>query len=181
MSRRVGFLGWVASGLALFVAASLAWSAEEAKPEYVGVNKCKTCHAKIYKAWAATKHASALAALEKGDPKVTADMAAKLKVEIKGSPAATEGCVKCHVTGHKQAGGYPAADSVKTAAVANVTCEACHGPGSKHVAASKDQRKATMATAPTEATCKGCHTAEITPKFDFATLKAKAHPVASGS
>jgi hypothetical protein len=56
-------------------------------PAYVGNAKCKMCHMKEFKAWSATPHASALTNLEKADAKVTADMAAKLKVTIKGTAA----------------------------------------------------------------------------------------------
>ncbi len=151
-------------------------------PAYVGSSKCKMCHMPQFKAWAATKHASALVNLEKADPKVVADMAAKLKVTIKGTAAKTDGCVGCHVTGYQLAGGYPAADAAKTTAVAGVTCEACHGPGGKHVAAAKADKKATIAATVGEGTCKGCHTATMSPSFDFAKLKGKVHPVpAAGS
>jgi len=40
-----------------------------------------------------------------------------------------EKCLKCHTTGYDKATGYKtAADE----ALAGVTCENCHGPGSKH-------------------------------------------------
>lgn len=150
-------------------------------PAYVGNTKCKMCHMKQFKAWSATPHASALANLEKADAKVTADMAAKLKVTIKGSAAKTDGCVSCHVTGYQLAGGYPGADPAKSAALAGVTCEACHGPGGKHVSVPKAEKKGTISRAG-EGTCKGCHTPVLSPKFDFATMKEKVHPVpASGS
>lgn len=135
--------------------------------EYVGVNKCKMCHLKQYKAWQETKHSKALVFLQKADAKVAADMAAKLKVELKGPAAQNDGCVGCHVTGFHLAGGYPAADSAKTAAVSNVTCEACHGPGSLHVAAATAEKKKFINKAVTANMCMQCHTAVTSPAFKF--------------
>jgi DnaJ-class molecular chaperone len=38
-------------------------------------------------------------------------------------------CLKCHTTGYGEATGYKDASD---AALKGTTCEACHGPGSKH-------------------------------------------------
>jgi hypothetical protein len=38
-------------------------------------------------------------------------------------------CLKCHATGHGQPNGFKDAS---TADLKGATCEACHGPGSKH-------------------------------------------------
>jgi hypothetical protein len=159
-----------------YKASGKAPAAGAQSPEYVGSSKCKMCHMAQYKAWATTKHAAAFANLEKADPKVAADFATKLKVDIKAGAAKTDGCVSCHVTGYQLAGGYPGADAAKTAAVAGVTCEACHGPGGKHVAAPKAEKKGTIAVAPGAGTCKGCHTPAMSPAFDFAKAKGKVHP-----
>ena len=164
-----------------YKASGKAPAAGAQSPEYVGSAKCKMCHLAQHKAWATTKHATAFASLEKGDPKVVADFAAKLKVDVKAGAAKTDGCVSCHVTGFKLAGGYPAADAAKSAALAVVGCEACHGPGAKHVAAPKAEKKATIALAGA-GTCKGCHTPALSPGFDFAKYKGKVHPTpAAGS
>ena len=147
--------------------------------EYVGVNKCKMCHPKQYKPWLETRHANAFGFLQKADAKVAADVAAKLKVELKGAPAQDEACVICHVTGFKLAGGYPAADSAKTAAVSNVTCEACHGPGSLHVAAAMADKKKLINRGMTAKLCTQCHTTTTSPTFDFAERSKKIHPIGS--
>lgn len=149
--------------------------------DYVGSAKCKMCHAKVHTPWAATPHAKALEALANADPKVAADIAAKLKVEIKGAANATDACLVCHVTGMTLPGGWPQADAAKAANVAGVGCESCHGPGSKHVTAAKEERKNTINNAVSEAMCKQCHTPEMSPKFDFATYKAKVHPIAAAA
>ena len=135
--------------------------------DYIGTAKCKMCHMKQHKAWLETKHASALVNLQKADPKVTAEMSAKFKIELKGTAAQTDGCVGCHVTGFHLTGGYPAADSAKTAAVSNVACEACHGPGSLHAAAPTAEKKKFIAKAVGAAMCMQCHTPALSPNFKY--------------
>jgi len=147
--------------------------------EYVGVNKCKMCHIKQHKAWAETPHAKAWAGLKGADAKKAGEVAAALKVELKGAPTATDGCVSCHVTGFQLAGGYPQADEVKSATVANVTCEGCHGPGSLHVSAPMAEKKKFIAKA-TENMCKQCHVPAVSPDFVFAEYaKRGVHTVAA--
>ena len=162
-----------------FKADGKAPSASTAKAaEYVGVAKCKMCHMKQHKAWAETPHAKAWAGLS-GDPKKAAEMATALKVEIKGSPDKTDDCVRCHVTGFQLAGGYPQADAAKSATLRDVTCEACHGPGSLHVSAPMAQKK-NFISKPGEAMCKQCHTATTSPSFAFAEFaKRGVHAVAA--
>src|SRR5512145_3258941 len=57
-----------------------------AKPSYIGSAKCKMCHIAQHKAWAASKHAAAFAALKPDEAK---------KKE----------CVGCHVVGLTEQGG----------------------------------------------------------------------------
>jgi hypothetical protein len=150
--------------------------------EYVGINKCKMCHMKQYKASLETRHSNALGYLQKADAKAVADMAAKLKVELKGPATQNDACVTCHVTGFHLAGGYPAADSAKTAAVSNVTCEACHGPGSLHIAAAMADKKKFINGHPSAKLCMQCHTATTSPNFKFEEYKARGvHVVKAGS
>jgi type IV secretory pathway VirB2 component (pilin) len=145
--------------------------------EYVGNNKCKMCHMKQHKAWSATPHANAFSKLKAADAAAVTAMASKLKIEITGSAARTDACVKCHVTGFQLASGYPAADSVKTAALAAVSCESCHGPGSVHVTAPMADKKKFINNAVTAKMCMQCHTPEISPKFNFEEFAKKIHPV----
>ena len=150
--------------------------------EYVGINKCKMCHMKQFKAWGATPHANAWAGLKNSTPEKATEMATALKVEMKGSPATTDGCVSCHVTGFQLAGGYPQADSTKAASLVNVTCEGCHGPGSLHVAAAAADKKKFINRTVTANMCKQCHTATTSPKFDFAEFsKRGVHQVAAAN
>ena len=143
--------------------------------EYVGSAKCRMCHSKQHKAWMATPHASAWKALAGADEKKVAEMAAKGKIEAKAPATESDACVTCHVTGFHLAGGFPAADSTKNAALENVTCEACHGPGSRHVAASMADKKK-MINVPGEKLCRQCHTPEFSPKFNFEEFKKRVHP-----
>jgi hypothetical protein len=45
--------------------------------------------------------------------------------------------------------------------LAGVTCEACHGPGSEHVAAPKEQKKDTITQ---KAVCTNCHNPHVSYK-----------------
>jgi hypothetical protein len=150
--------------------------------DYVGNKKCMMCHSKQFKAWQTTKHATAWAGLQKADPKFAADLAGKLGVKLEGKPETVDGCVTCHVTGFHLMGGYPGADSVKTAALVNVTCENCHGPGSMHVAAKAEERKKFINKDTGVKLCQQCHTAVTSPKFDFAEYKKTGvHVVAAAA
>jgi hypothetical protein len=139
---------------------------------YVGT-KCKMCHSKEYKAWQDTPHSKSLLALKTSTPEKIAEMAKRLGVELKGPADKDDRCLACHVTGFHLDGGFPAADSTKSAALSSVACEMCHGPGSKHVAAAKADKKANINGAVGEAMCRSCHTKEMSPDFDFAKFKAK--------
>ncbi len=89
----------------------------DTKKEYVGVEKCATCHADIAKKWAGSQHAQAFASLK-----------------AKGSendPA----CLQCHTLGYGEATGYTAHVGDKN--FETVGCESCHGPGSTHSQTSK--------------------------------------------
>ena len=114
---------------------------------YTGTAACGGCHAPALAFWKTTKHARALSALE--------------RVGRDKDPS----CVGCHVTGYLQPGG-PTDIAEARQRFANVGCEACHGAGSKHGAA-LDKRN-TLARAVPEATCRGCHTADVTNgEFDY--------------
>lgn len=175
------------SGGADLTDAGKAYKADETKVpadkgtanEYIGANKCKMCHSKQYKSWGETKHAKSYETLLKVDDKTAAEWATKMGIELKGKAYENEACVACHVTGHKLAGGYPAADSTLNANVSMVGCEQCHGPGSAHKAAAKEAKKAAINATPGEAFCKSCHTEKSSPGFKFADRKVKVHPVAA--
>jgi len=109
---------------------------------FVGSEVCQRCHQPEYQQWLTTGHAQAWQTL------------------VDNKKESTPECVKCHVVGYKQAGGFQTADDAPK--LGNVQCENCHGMGTAHEA---------MPTQPvkvTEATCKGCHTSTNSPAFDFA-------------
>ncbi|MHB9130087.1 MAG: cytochrome c3 family protein [Armatimonadota bacterium] len=107
--------------------ASIAISAQVELPKYLATakyitsTKCKLCHKAQYAAWDKTKHASFKTACPWEADKTKA-------------PAPED--VYRHVTGFNPA--------TNTWAEKGVSCEACHGPGSAHMPAPKDQRKATI-------------------------------------
>lgn len=152
-------------------AVSAAPAAGDAKFEYVGSSKCKKCHLAEYKSWEKTKKGHALETLTPGKAE-EAKKAAKLDPAKDYSQDAN--CVKCHVTGMGEPGGYAIPDAKDEAAVkaasklAHVGCESCHGPGSKYIAIFEDifksKRKykvdelhAAGLTKIDAATCTKCH------------------------
>jgi hypothetical protein len=118
-----------------------------ARAGYIGTAACGGCHAPALAQWKTTKHARALAALA--------------RIGRDRDPS----CVGCHVTGYLQPGG-PASVAGAHERFANVGCESCHGPGSKHGAAL--DKRGTLGRAVPEAVCRGCHTIDVTGgEFDY--------------
>jgi hypothetical protein len=144
-----------ASGMAIaFVCAlGISAAARAQVPQYAGADACKSCHQAIYEAWANTKHAKALGKLLASDRKPP--------------------CIGCHVTGTSE---QIAAERDKPT-FPGVQCEACHGPGSLHVA---DPRvKAGLMKTPDERACTRCHN-EKSPHFHgfvYAAMTPFSHPV----
>lgn len=104
--------------------------------EYVGQEKCADCHREETRQWLETSHATAFITL--------------LGRHRQGVPS----CFACHVTGYRQPGGYRGMSDV---GLRHVQCEACHGPGSRHV---EDAAAASIVKAPPAAVCRECHTPE---------------------
>ena len=117
-----------------------------------GTAACARCHAPSTAFWRTTKHAHALAMLEAAHRGKSPD------------------CVGCHVTGYFQPGGTEDL-AVATTRLRDVGCEACHGPGSAHVAApTVPGLIARRVLAPV---CLGCHTPDRTNNgFDYAAFLA---------
>jgi hypothetical protein len=84
---------------------------------YTGSKQCAACHLKEYMAWKKTKHAK----------EAFESMPAKYRTSAD--------CLACHATGYGAATGFK--DIASTPNLAGTTCEACHGPGSKHGAIAK--------------------------------------------
>lgn len=146
-------------------------ASDTAAAQYLGNHKCRICHSKQFKTWQTTVHAAALTNLVKADSAAIKAMARKLGVKLKGPAHQLDDCLKCHVVGLRQPGGYPSPDSTAHANLAAVGCESCHGPGSRHMTAAEGQHKATIQRGASQAMCRTCHTAQTSPKFDFATYR----------
>jgi hypothetical protein len=97
---------------------------------YIGDMACGVCHQTEGTSWALSHHAIAYRTIYMAER--TDD----------------EACVKCHVTGMGEPGGFELGDHASN--LAGVTCEACHGPSGPHDGAT------TEATS----TCAGCHDKE---------------------
>lgn len=87
-------------------------------PSYVGTNACASCHAPIHERFTRqSKKARTRILVEKLQPKL--------------SPEEQSTCFKCHATGYGQKGGF--VSYAQTPELGDIGCEACHGPGSKHI------------------------------------------------
>lgn len=96
------------------VAADAASDAEPAPPAgqtYIGSKRCASCHFEQFLKWRKTPHANAYEVLT-----------AKYQSDAK--------CLQCHTTGFGEESGFT--DFASTPSLAGVSCETCHGPGSKH-------------------------------------------------
>jgi hypothetical protein len=142
--------------------------------DYQGSNKCKMCHKKEHTSWLELKHAHAFEVLVSGDPAMIDKQAAAAGVKLTGPASANPVCLGCHTVGYGLPGGYPPADTSKTASFQAVGCEMCHGPSSKHTAAEKGTKKNFISIPKTDAMCKDCHTAAMSPKFAFDEYAKKA-------
>ena len=132
---------------------------------YVGAMKCKICHnspakGAQYKIWKESKHAHAMESL-------------------KGADAKNPKCLKCHSTAASVSEDLWAGIKVNE----GVSCESCHGPGSRYKSMSimKNRAKALASgmIIPDEKLCKKCHNSESPTfkGFDYKTYLAKiAHP-----
>ncbi|HVP14979.1 MAG TPA: multiheme c-type cytochrome [Terriglobales bacterium] len=109
---------------------------------YLGSDVCARCHPTEAAQWKTTGHAQAWQSL------------------VAAHKDATPDCIRCHVVGYNQAGGFK--DLTSSPGLPNVQCENCHGMGTQHDAFAAHPRKVT------EQTCRSCHTKETSPGFDFA-------------
>jgi hypothetical protein len=120
-------------------------SHEQSVDHFVGDQVCQRCHKAEFEQWKTTLHANAW----------------KTLVDVKKD--SNPECIKCHVVGYQQAGGFKTSDDA--ARLSNVQCENCHGMGTQHEAYPAQSRGIT------EATCKQCHTKETSPGFEFALFQ----------
>jgi hypothetical protein len=83
---------------------------------YVGEKVCSSCHFEQNLTWRKTKHAKGFE-----------DLPEKYRSD--------NSCLKCHATGFGQETGFKGA--ADTPGLVGTSCEACHGPGSKHTEIAK--------------------------------------------
>ncbi len=138
---------WFLSGVIALCLLGTANPADKVN-KYVGDNarKCALCHKEQVKAWKTWPMATAWDDLNAEEQK-------------------KEECIKCHVTGYGEPGGFVSFE--KTPKLINVQCEVCHGPGGDHMKVKITDIEGKMATVtkPTEETCKGCHTKKDNPYY----------------
>jgi hypothetical protein len=160
--------------LALFAGGSV--KAQE--PEYIGAAKCKMCHNKPatgqqYKIWSEKPHANAMKSLSNQE---SLDYAKKNGI---ADPTKEPSCLKCHST----FGAVPENLRAGITIEEGVSCESCHGPGSKYKTNTimKDQAKSIEngLIIPDKKLCESCHN-EKNPfhkPFNYEeALKKIAHP-----
>lgn len=142
------------SSFVLFCSIELAHA--ELFGDYTGYTACEPCHSEYVEAWDKTPHAHAFSILKTQGEE---------KQEIPG-------CVVCHVVAMDDDGGF--IDMDLTPELANVQCEACHGPGLAHV---ESQDSADIVSKPNEALCRSCHTEGQDKNFDYTKKSTLVHPV----
>jgi len=134
--------------LAIIACCAVAGVAQDVNP-YVGndAKTCAMCHKAQVAAWQAWPMSKAWDALSADEQK-------------------KEECVKCHVTGYGEPGGWVSME--KTPALVGIQCEACHGPAGNHMQAplaDVEKKKATVVLKPDEPSCLRCHVAAGNPNF----------------
>ncbi len=174
-------LGWMAVGIIICVGSAMAEEkaspAEKKAPAaaFIGTSKCKMCHKPQFESWGKTSHAKSLEALEKATPEQIAKAAEKLGVAVEGKASEQHACLVCHVTGLHGLGGYTA-EKGKKDMLDSVSCEACHGAGSFHMKAKREDKPKTINGRPGEVQCLVCHTKAMSPEFKFeAYVKKGVH------
>jgi cytochrome c554/c'-like protein len=111
--------------------------------EFVGDKACIRCHEQAHKTWDLSAHSHAFATLKKVKSEYDPD------------------CLRCHTVGYGLSSGF--IDEIKTASLANVQCESCHGRGKYHIATlTKTSLKPV-----TPATCVKCHDTENSENFNY--------------
>ena len=150
----------------------------QAATGYVGTEGCK-CHKAEIADWERSGHGKAFDLLKPGKKK---SKKKKAGLDPDKDYTRDEKCLKCHVTGLGQEGGFR--DFASTPAMAGVGCESCHGPGSEYrilhkektTAFTREEAKALGETyGSVDATvCETCHvnkdnpfTAELDKKYKF--------------
>lgn len=137
-----------------------------AQHDYVGVDGCKKCHIKEWRSWQETKMANTWEVLKPGE---RAEAKKEAGLDPDKDYTTDETCVRCHVTGYGEEGGW--VDIETTPGLAGVSCEACHGPGGTYTQDGymtlknrnyklEELVKVGLVGEITEEQCVGCHNAD---------------------
>lgn len=129
--------------------AELALEVEPVAPgqaSYVGGEACVDCHEDAHDVWESTPH-----------------MLGYKTLVAKGKQFDPD-CVSCHVTGYGQPGGSIMG---RLDGLLGVQCEACHGPGSIHVADPGGEGPGQVWLEVPASICLSCHDPENSPRFDY--------------
>ncbi len=111
---------------------------------YVGMAKCKECHAKHVETYYTWKYSKSFRIIQ-------------MRKRDHDSR-----CVVCHTTGFGEEGGFVSVE--KTPHMANKQCESCHGPASRHVKApSKREHQKTLSVP--RNICTRCHSGHKHPGY----------------
>lgn len=113
-------------GMALLCACiTMPVPAVQPQAEYIGVENCKLCHIPHYDSWFETKMSKSYELLK---PNIRAEAKQKAGLDPAVDYTKNEVCLKCHVTGLNEPGGFVSIN--ETQEMVGVQCEMCHGPGS---------------------------------------------------
>lgn len=178
--------------LAVVFASYLIAQASSKQHQYVGVDRCKTCHktekqGKQASIWEASQHAQAYATLK-------SDEAVKIAKEkgIAKAPHEAAECLKCHASAYNLVGDTTLVGS-KFVVEHGVQCETCHGAGgsyrTKKIMESREEsikngmNPILVADGTAEKLCRTCHNEE-SPTFKGFNFEEEwkkiAHPVPAG-
>lgn len=164
--RRVGCRLSLLAALLGFGLALPALAGDE--HDYVGIEKCRTCHEKELMgdqvaAWSSAPHARAYETL-RGEQSA----AIALEVGIEGPAHESDACLRCHVTAF---GVPPTRIANPVLASDGVQCESCHGPGrdyrKKKIMSDREkaEKKGLWKADEDASICVACHNSE-SPTFD---------------
>ncbi|MBU0517240.1 MAG: cytochrome c family protein [Proteobacteria bacterium] len=116
-----------------------AAAASKSPARYVGSKKCASCHEENYGRYVKySKKSRSYRSIRRMQRGLTA--------------AERRDCYRCHTTAYGLPGGF--VSLAETPHQQNVGCEACHGPGSRHV---KSEDKKDITRQVPNQRCKSCH------------------------
>ncbi len=122
---------------------------------YVGAATCRACHAAAYEHWQQAMATLPATAADGTKHTRRVGHARAWTTLVDAGRDRDRSCVGCHATGFLAPGGACTTTQLVERDLTGVQCEACHGPGSLHVAGGGD--KAQIRRDVDESTCRGCH------------------------